>query len=408
MKLFVMATLLAIAPAAQAEPLTFDRALGAALANAPGAVAARAGVDAAAASARAAGSLPDPRLAIGYDNYPISGPPAFSPSEENMAMARIGVQQDVPNLAKRHAAQAQARAAVGTAAAAQAARLRQIRLGAGLAWIDLAYAERRLAAMDEVLRGLRTLPAAARTAAASGTARPAQTIAVDQAIAALQDRCDDLVAAVARARAMLARWTGVAHPEIAGEPPRQSLSPDMLRRSLDQHPDILTADASVGRAQADVDAARAEKRPDWGFSVAYQRRDPRFGDMVSAGVTVSLPLFTRTRQNPRIAASQAAAVQADAEREDTRRALAADLEAGLADHVMHHAQWMRARDTLLPLARHRAELETASYSAGRAGLVDVIDAKTALADTELTALDREAETARDAVRLTITYGSDPS
>ena len=73
---------------------------------------------------------------------------------------------------------------------------------------------------------------------------------------------------------------------------------------------------------------------------------------------------------------------------------------------MHHSQWQRALRVLLPLARERADLETASYAAGRANLTDIIDAKTALADAELTALDREADVASDAVRLTITFGSD--
>ena len=396
-----------IASAAQAGPLTYEQAIARAVAGAPGAVAARAGIDAATADARAAGSLPDPRLAIGFDNYPVSGPPAFSPSEENMAMARIGVQQDVPNLAKRHAAQAQARAAVTSAEAAQAGRLRQIRLGTGLAWIDLFYAERRLARIDELLGSLRALPAAARSAVASGAARPAQPLGVDQAIAGLEDRRDEFVAAVARDRASLERWTGVKASATLGGPPDAMLDPVRLRQALARHPDIFAADASVRRAQADIDAARAETRPDWGFSVAYQRRAPRFGDMVSAGVTMSLPLFTRGRQELRITARLSAAAQAQAEREDTRRALAADLESGLADHVMHHAQWMRARDTLVPLARKRAELETASYAAGRAGLTDAIETRTALADAELTALDREAEVVRDAVRLTLTYGSAP-
>jgi outer membrane protein TolC len=323
-----------------------------------------------------------------------------------MTMGRVGLQQDLTNLAKRHAAQAQARAAIATAEASQVNKLRGVRLGTGQAWIDLAYAERRLAAINVILRSLRVLPSATRAAVAAGTVRPGQTIGTDQAIAALEDRRDELLAAVARARAMLARWTGVSAPQVAGELPALELTPARLRAALPQHPDIISADAGVRRAEADVDAARAEKRPDWGVELAYQRRDPRYGDMVSAGVSMSLPLFARSRQNPRIAARQSAQAQAEAEREETRRALAADLEAGLADHQMHHSQWQRARDVLLPLARKRAELETASYSAGRASLADAIEAKTVLADAELTALDREAQVAADGVRLTITFGSD--
>ena len=391
---------------AHAESLTYDQAIHGAVANAPGAAAGRAGVTAAQAEAGAAGSLPDPRLSIGIDNYPISGPPAFSLSRDDMTMGRVGFQQDLPNLAKRHAAQAQAQAAIVTAQATQEIKLRQIRLGAGQAWIDLAYAGRRLAAIDAIIRSLRALPPAARTAVASGTARPAQSLGIDQAIAGLEDRRDELVAAVARARAMLARWTGVQSPEIAGDVPAIDLAPVRLRAALEQHPDMISADAGIRRAQADVDAARAEKRPDWGAEVAYQRRDPRYGDMISAGVSMSLPIFARSRQNPRIAARQSAEAQAEAQREETRRTLAADLEAALADHQMHHSQWQRAQRVLLPLARERAELETASYSAGRASLTDVIDAKAAFADAELTALEREAQVASDAIRLTITFGSD--
>jgi outer membrane protein TolC len=391
--------------AAHAQTLTYDQALRDAVANAPGAAAGRAGVTAAQADARAAGSLPDPRVSVGIDNYPVSGPPAFSLSRDDMTMGRVGFQQDVPNLAKRHAAQAQARAVIATAEAAQATKLREVRLGAGQAWIDLAYAERRLTALDTVLHSLRALPSAARAAVTAGTVRPGQTVTTDQGIAGLEDRRDELVAAFARARAMLARWTGVSAPGTAGVMPAIDLSPARLRDALSQHSDMISADAGIRRAEADVDAARAEKRPDWGVEVAYQRRDPRYGDMVSAGVSMTLPLFARSRQDPRIAARQSARVQAEAQREETRRALAADLEAALADHQMHHNQWERARDVLLPLARKRAELETASYSAGRASLTDAIEAKTALADAELAVLEREALVAADGVRLTITFGS---
>ena len=391
--------------AAHAQTLTYDQALRDAVANAPGAVACRAGVSAAQADARAAGSLPDPRVSIGIENYPVSGPPAFSLSRDDMTMGRVGFQQDLPNLAKRHAAQAQARAVIATAEASQATKLREVRLGAGQAWIDLAYAERRLAALDTVLLFLRSLPSAARAAVTTGSVRPGQTLTTDQEIAALDDRRDELMAAVARARAMLARWTGVSAPEIAGDMPAIDLAPARLRDALSLHSDMVLAEAGIQRAQADVDAARAEKRPDWGVEVAYQRRDPRYGDMVSAGVSMSLPLFARSRQNPRIEARKSAQAQAEAAREETRRTLAADLEAALADHQMHHSQWQRARDVLLPLARKRADLEIASYSAGRASLADAIEAKTALADAELTVLDREALVAADSVRLTITFGS---
>jgi len=107
-----------------------------------------------------------------------------------------------------------------------------------------------------------------------------------------------------------------------------------------------------------------------------------------------------------IAARKADASRAYAQREDARRALAAQLEGDLADHVMHHDQWMRTSTVVVPAAQQRADLETASYGAGTAGLTEVLDAMTALADAKLTALEREAMVMRDGARIVLTYGSD--
>ena len=128
--------------------------------------------------------------------------------------------------------------------------------------------------------------------------------------------------------------------------------------------------------------------------------------MVTLGATVSLPLFAGTRQDPIIAARAQTATAVRMEREAARRALAAALDADLADHVMHHDRLERARATLVPLAHRKAELETASYAAGTAGLADVLGAFLALAQARVDAIDREADVARDAVRIALTYESD--
>lgn len=403
---FLVPLLAAIPGIACAEPLSFDEALARATANAPVLEARVQQVRSRQSAAIAAGQLPDPKLGVGLDNFPVSGPPAGSFVEDSMTMARIGVSQEVPNAAKRHARIDRARADVAAAEATSLSEARRVRIATALAWIDLAYAERRLAAVDSVLARLKPLTSAARSSVASGSARPAETLEIRQSIAALDDKRSEVASDVVRATAGLSRWTGDPNPEIEGDIPDFAVDRAALRAAIDRHPDLGAATARTKQAETDVTMARAEKRPDWAFDVAYQRRADRYGDMVSAGVTVSLPLFAKKRQDPMIAASAASASAALAEQEDMRRALAADLEAGLADHVMHHEQWIRARDTLLPLARQKADLETASYSAGRAGLLNVIQAQSMLADSELQLLDREALVARDAARLALTYGGD--
>ena len=400
-------TLLALlANAAHAAPLTYSAALKLAEVSAPVLQARAADIRAAQSSAIAAGRLPDPKLAFGVEGFPVSGPNAGRPERDDFSDVRVGVMQDVPNRAKRRSARERAAADIGAAQTSQVAQAREVRLNTALAWIDLFYAERRLAALDDIDKALAPLRDAAPSQLASGAMRAAQTLEPEQLTAVLGDRRADLVAAVAKARSELARWTGDADPEVAGDPPAFPIDAAALHAGLDRLPALAVYDAMGRQADADVDAAKADKHTDWGWELAYQHRDPRFGDMVMVQATVSLPLFASTRQDPIIAARTETAGRVRIEREAARRELLASLDAGLADHAMHHDRLHRALETLVPLAKRRADLETAGYAAGTATLSDVLQAFLALAEARIDALNREADVARDGARIVLTYGSD--
>ena len=397
--------LAAVTTPARADPLTFEGALARARANAPSLQATALGVEASRAARGAAGALPDPKLTVGIDGFPVSGQNAFEPSREDFAAVRVGVSQDIPNPAKRRAERSLADADIAVASAETMREARSVEVGTATSWISLAYAEQRVAALDEVRARLDRLVRTTPSAVASGAARPGQTLAGRQALAALDDKRTELLATVGHARAELTRWTGDPAPVVAGSRPVFAIDRANLLAAIDSNPLLAPIHARAGQAAADVRLAEAERHPDFGAEVAYQHRDPRFGDMVSAGVTISLPFVRRNRQNALIAARQAEAGKVGAEREAARRALTANLDAGLADHAMHHEQWMRSRETLEPLANERVDLETASYAAGRASLVDVVDAHIALVDAALTTLDREALVEIDAVKLNLTFRS---
>ena len=392
-----------LASTAHAAPLTYDAALQLAQASAPSLQAKAADVEAARAASIAAGRLPDPKLRVGLDNFPFSFPPAVRFGPDSMTMATVGLMQDVPNAAKRRAERDRATANIGDAQSGQVVEARNRRLANALAGVDLYYAERRLAALDEVAAALAPLRQTAPSRLAAGSARPAETLDADQLLAALGDRRADLVASVAKARAELSRWTGDPAPEAAGPPPAMDLDAVRLRAGLDRHPQLLAYDAMSRQAEADVALAKASKRPDWGWELAYQHRDPMWGDMVSLGATVSLPIFAGKRQDPVIAARTDTENRVRIEREAARRALLAQLDADLADHAMHHDRLHRALGVLVPLAQRRADLERASYGGGAATLSDVLQAQLALAEAKVDAFTREADVVRDAVRINLTY-----
>lgn len=408
LRLMVLSVAALCAPStAQAAPLTFDAALSLADQSAPSLAAKRADSEAASQWRMAAGRLPDPKVRLGLDNFPTSGPSAGRFGPDSQTQASIGFIQDIPSNAKRRAERQRADADIDAAKSASDVQGRNVKLNTALAWMDLFYAQKRLAALDEIDRALEPLRNNAPSQLAAGTARPAETLEVEQLTATLGDRRAELKAMVGKARAELIRWTGDEQAEPAGDAPDMSIDEKALRTALVDHPMVRAYDASGRQADADRDLAKAGKSPDWSLDLAVQRRDPAFGDMVTAGVTISLPLFGSTRQDPVIAARTQTARRVRYEREDAVRSLTAQLDADLADHVMHHDRWVRSEGTLAPLAKKRAELERSSYAAGNASLSNVLSAMLALAEAKIEALNREAEVKRDAVRITLTYGSAP-
>ena len=395
---------LALPGVLHAEPLTFVAALQRAARGAPTLQASEAGVEAKRAAAIAAGRLPDPTLSVGIDNFPISGPPAFSFSRDSMTMARIGFEQAFPNPAKRRAQRGRAQAEIGVAQAGLAVEAQNVRLAAALAWVDLYFARRRLAQLQGLDESLGELHSTVTARLASGSARPSQALEPEQLRAAVNDRRSEIAAEVAKGQSRLAQLTDDPEADVAGNPPVLAVDGAGLRAGLASLPRLQALDAEARAADADITLARADKRPDWRVGTSYGRRDPAYGDMVSVTLGIDLPFFSGRRQNPLIAARESEASRARLMREAGARDLLAALDGDLADHAMHHQRLMNARNTLVPLARRRAKLDMASYAAGKLDLGSALLTTLALAEAEVDALSREADVARDAIRIKYTYG----
>jgi hypothetical protein len=403
---FGVVLVIAIPASAGAMPLTFSQALDRAVGDAPAVAARGLQADAARVAAVAAAALPDPRLQFGFEGFPASGPNAFKPRRDDFSAVRLGISQDVPNAAKRRARALTAEADIGSANAQRRAEIRGVAVAAGLAWIDLHFTDRKLAALDALEGSIAALATTVPARTVSGSLRPAQGIEPEQLRGDLADRRSGLRAAAARASAELTRWTGDPAPTAAGAPPAMPIDAARLRAALDVLPILQVYAAITAQAEAGVKRADADKRPDWGWQASFAARDPRFGNMVGAGITMDLPVFKRDRQDPLAAAKRLEAGRARLDADAARRAAVAALAGDLADHAMHHDRLRTATDILVPAAERRAALDRASYAARRASLGDALDAALALTEARLDRLDREADVARDAVRINLTYGDD--
>src|SRR3546814_13020996 len=82
---------------ALAGQLRFEEALARAEAQPPSLRAKALEADARRPALPAAGQLPDPKLVLGIDDFPVAGPPARSCAEDSLTMARLGRSQRAPN-----------------------------------------------------------------------------------------------------------------------------------------------------------------------------------------------------------------------------------------------------------------------------------------------------------------------
>jgi cobalt-zinc-cadmium efflux system outer membrane protein len=389
---------------AAAEPLTFGRALDLAQRQSPLLQASDASIRAAQFEVAASGHLPDPKLTIGVDNYPVSGPMRGSLEGDFMTMQKVGFMQEVPNSAKR-AAQVQAAAAnVDTSEAAQRITQWRVRLATAQAWLNRFYLERKLDALDGLAGENASLASVLNAQIASGRSEAVESIEQRQEIARLEDQRDDLRRDVAKATAALRQVIGLgAQDPLAGAAPDMPIDAGRLRDRMERHPELQAIAAAHAAADADVNTAKAEKRPDWGVEVSYARRGPQFGNMVSIQFTVGLPLFAGTRQDPIIKSKAMQRSRVAAEHEAMRLDRAGELDADLAvrEALLHQLQ--RSQNQSVFLAEQRVALLTSAYGAAKANLAAVYAARRDLRNERLRVIDLQSQLDAITAKLYFTF-----
>lgn len=396
--------LAALAPSAawaapDAPSLSYAEALELARQAAPALRAQQATLAGSSALAPAASTLPDPRLSVGIENLPIAGPDRWSTTRDAGTMQRIALMQEMPNRAKRDAREQVAQARIERDRATLAATELAVRREAGLAWLAVHFAEARLSQVAGLQRENRLLQDTLPARVAAGSAMPAELTMARQEALAIADRTDELARDVRKARVELRRWIGErAAAPLQGAAPAMDVNGDALRSSLPHHAELAPYAPMRAMAQAEVAEADAEKRGDWSWEVAYSRR-PRYDDMVSFQLSFDLPWQRDRRQQPQIEAKRREIERIEAEREELLRRHAAETDAMLAELQALDTQAERLRAAGLPLAAERVALATAAYQAGRGDLAAVLTARSQVLETQLRAIDLDAQRAALRLRL---------
>ncbi len=364
-----------LSPAAMAA-LSYDSAISLALKNAPQTRMAQAKLDAARQAAKPAGELPDPKLALGLDDFPISGPLRNSLTADPMTMRRISLSQEMPNREKRNARIESAQANIVRSEAEQRYTQYLLKQETAKAWIKRYTIEQQLAQLELLVQENRNFALTIQAQLASGRAAATDAVLPKHEAAMLAERQDELNAQRKQAIAALRRLIGDdAEEPLEGTPRQWRLKIDTLLNVQHRRPDLLALDATGKALDAQVREAQAEKKPDWGVSLSYQRRSPEFGDMVSVQFNFDLPIFAEKRQDPKIAAKLAQRAGVDAELEIMRREHTQMLYNDLADLERVNLAIKRNRSQFQPLAQEKIDLSLAAYQSSKGSLTEVMLAR---------------------------------
>lgn len=402
----VTAALLGLAWPAAA--LTLEQALDLAERDAPALASQAANTLAAQQAAIPAGELPDPKLRLGLQNLPIEGESRWELGAEPMTMQMVGVMQEVPNRDKRRARVNAAQAEIELAKVQQTLTRLQVRQQAAQAWIATLAIERKLELFQQLFDENRLFTKAVSARLAGGQGLTADSVLPKQEAFALADEEDLLRRDEAIARAELRRWIGdAASQPLTGDWPRWSDDLSHYQHNLQRHPELQIYDPMTRRAEAQIAQAVAEKTPDWGWGVDYQRRGQGFGDMVSLSVTMDLPVFAGSRQDPKIAAERARLSALQADRERVLRMHDRELAEDLAEYQRLEQSLNRIEQTLLPLAEEKVQLAMADYRSGNGELSAVVEAREQLVQTRLRAVDLARDRALANARLHFAFGDTP-
>ena len=353
-------------------------------------------VDAAREMVGPAGELPDPKLKLGVENVPTSGPDSWSLTRDFMTMQRIGVMQEFPREEKRRLRSQRAENdALRNAAVGESTRL-AVERETATAWLNRRFAadaQRVIAEqIGEAQLGIISITAAYR----AGRASQAELIAAQSMLVELRNRATETAALSRRASIALARYIGADAERPPGE------APDLARLAFDPAhlPDPeLQADLRVAQAQEtlaanDADLARAAKLPDWSAELSYAVRGSPYSNMISLMFSIDLPWSAGSRQDRELAAKLRELDAARAMRDDVKRMRVAEVESMVAEWQSARAQAQRTRDEMLPLAVQRREAALAMYRGGTGALAAVLDARRSELEVRLAVIQQEQVAAK--------------
>ena len=345
------------------------------------------------------GELMDPQLRVGAVNVPVD---SFSLDAEDMTMLEVGVVQEFQPGKSRRLSRRQMEQLATAMDATALDREQIVRRDVRKLWTQLAYLGAAQALLVEQASWVEQMRQSARARYAAGEGRQLDVLQAGLDAAMLREQQLDLDREVAMYRSQLSFWLGAdeaARAQPEGLSPRTDLEPlATLEARLARHPAQLDYMRRIDAARTAADVARELRKPAWMLDVSYGfRQNAPDGmsrpDMLSAMVTVGLPLFRGDRQDRAVTAAKLDEQGLSERHDDHQREMQAMLaEAWSTAHRTAELERFYETD-LLPLAEQSVTAALLGWRSNRAMFDEVVMARRLALDTRMKHLRLAADRA---------------
>jgi outer membrane protein TolC len=340
-----------------------------------------------------AGSLDDPRLGLAILNLPTD---SFSFSQEPMTQKQISIGQKIPWFGKLDLRSQQAALKALRQQALLDAKRLQLAKQIAVGYYELGFIVKSIEINKRLTEIINQLLQVAETRYSTGRGLQQDVL---QAQVELSKLLDEKILLEKRRRTATDRINELLNRDrfTMVEPPTElelmSLRlnvQDLTSRMLQENPQLRVKQADIGIAETEVELAKKDYWPDMDFRVAYGQRDEdRTGrslpDFVSAQVVMNLPLWQKTRQDPKFEATMKAREAAEKSHQNLLKSLPYQVDALVTDIHETQDNYKLFTEALLLQADQWARSSQSAYEVGTIEFNTMISAHIRLLRFELQA-----------------------
>ncbi|WP_305402472.1 TolC family protein [Photobacterium leiognathi] len=339
----------------------------------------------------AASSLPDPKLKMGFGGLPID---SFSFDSDPMTMLSVGLMQQFGRGATLDLQQRKGEIQAKGIELQLGVRELDIANAITQRWLELGYLQHVEAIIKQNKRLFTELAQVTKTNYANGTNEAQDVLQAQLQISKIDEQLNNNLQQQQRLIYQLSEWLGAqwlssADTMNAKQPLHwqklNTLLPQLENRTehyaiLRHHPMVKISDTAISASETQVDIATEAYQPQFGVEVMYGARFANgmngkpASDMLSAYLTMDVPLFTENKQDRTYNAAQQQVIAAKSQRDLLLQQMNAKVNTLLIERHNLLSRIERYKTSLQPQAKARSQAVERGYQNNTASFKDVITA----------------------------------